>query len=499
VNREPTQESDVDSAADASRDGRSPSATSRWALAAALGGGLICLAPTLAYGFGFDHGVVQYMAWAWLRGQWPLVDVWDTTFPGGVLVHMATLQFGGSSALPLRALDLAIQSCVVVLLFRIASRALDERAGLLAALLYATTYSAGGFYHTAQRDAFAVPLLLLALSTLFSYLDSARTRWVVVAGGAIGLSCLIKPTFALFVPAAVVPVLLMSSKARRKARVSDAAALAAAASLPGVVLLAVYAHRGLDSALWEAMVWLRSVYTHLETASPFRVAGTLLETTPAIAWIGVLLSPFALGRKHAILLFGFLATCAAMRFIEAKAYRYHYWPIVACTCMAGAVGWAHCIDRVTGGLSSGRRLLRAGLLTVVAVWSPLFSGEFPRSAYGTLASDVLRASSEERSYSGLVANDPPQADLARYLHETTERGDCLVLWGPKVNVYYAAERLSCTPEMPVAIVAHYEEDSLRVAAGSCFAPDFPQLRAIIDADYERDRSFGVWTVFRRRQ
>src|SRR5262245_26742442 len=69
---------------------------------AALVGSLIMLSQTLVFGFGYDHGIMQYTAWAGLNGRWPYVDTWETAFPGGILLHMFVLMLGGTSPFSFR-------------------------------------------------------------------------------------------------------------------------------------------------------------------------------------------------------------------------------------------------------------------------------------------------------------------------------------------------------------------------------------------------------------
>lgn len=52
---------------------------------------------------------------------------------------------------------------------------------------------------------------------------------------------------------------------------------------------------------------------------------------------------------------------------------------------------------------------------------------------------------------------------------------------------------------PRYIVAHYANGSLAVVEGPSWPPDFPELREIIDRDYEREATFGLWSIFRRKE
>src|SRR5438132_2439552 len=103
------------------------------------------LLPTLAFGLGFDHGLYQYMAWAWLKGQWPYRDAFDISFPGIILIHLVAMLLMGGSALALRAFDFAVQIITAGLQYKLASKIAEPRAGVMAALLYSLTYAMGGY------------------------------------------------------------------------------------------------------------------------------------------------------------------------------------------------------------------------------------------------------------------------------------------------------------------------------------------------------------------
>src|ERR1700683_5502150 len=130
-----------------------------WALLA-FGGSGILLGCTLGFGFGYDHGFLQDLAWGLLQHQWPYVDVWDTSFPGGFLFHALVLALGGGSARALRIGDLILELGTGAILFAMGLRGAGPRAGAVAAIGYVIAYVAGGYYHTAQRDGFLVPFLL---------------------------------------------------------------------------------------------------------------------------------------------------------------------------------------------------------------------------------------------------------------------------------------------------------------------------------------------------
>jgi hypothetical protein len=52
---------------------------------------------------------------------------------------------------------------------------------------------------------------------------------------------------------------------------------------------------------------------------------------------------------------------------------------------------------------------------------------------------------------------------------------------------------------PKYIIAHYSNNSLAIEEKACFAPDFPELRNILDCYYSIDKTFGSWSVFKRKE
>ena len=63
----------------------------------------------------------------------------------------------------------------------------------------------------------------------------------------------------------------------------------------------------------------------------------------------------------------------------------------------------------------------------------------------------------------------------------------------------ASEILTQLQSRPSAYSAvRYEGGTLAVADSACLAPDWPELRSLINRDYVREATFGIWSAFRRR-
>lgn len=508
-------------------------------------GSAIILLPTLAFGFGFDHGGIQYLAWASLQGHLPYSDIWETFFPGGVLVHMGIITVGGTSPLALRVFDWIVQIGASLLLFRLGARLAGPRAGAIAALLYIVTYARGGHYHTAQRDSFIVPLLLLAGWAIWSYLRRPHLGWLLVAGASSGLMCSIRPTYLLLV--GVLALALVSpwrgEKRSIAASLRDAAMLVFLAILPLALFAGAYILAGDGLRLYEIMRYLATVYSQVERASTGSVLTSLLRFPPKFLWLGVglaFLNPALWKRSWEFgLLLALLGSCLAIRIVESKTYLYQFWPLFACAAILAGVGWELGIVEVTRRLHLPTRLATPAmaLVAVVLIAYPLLSGGQWRT-YLSVGQDLRHTLADPNAYSLLIADSADQAALAQYVHEHTVPTDTIQVWGAEPGLYYATKRFSASgfpathallcregrfysecaansvtgiqaswetqylqgiaANRPQYIVAHYADGSLAIREGTFLVADFPNLRVVLDRDYQLETKFGIWSVFRRK-
>ena len=505
------------------------------------------LLPTLGYGFGFDHGFMQYIGWAALHGRWPYTDSWDTALPGAILLHMGVLGVGGVSVLAIRTVDVAIQVANAGILFALTRRLSGPRAGLYASATYAIAYTAGTYYHTAQRDGFLVPLLLLALWGVWRYLeDGSRRSPLFWAAFSAGLSCLFRPTYALVIALAAACLALrpLPTAPSRRAMVRDACVFALIAATPLLAWVTIYAAVGRFRSVVEVLTLLETVYQHLERQSLGAVFLGFVTFAPLSLWAGTILSPFALSwrthRPELRALTVLLVGCVLVRVWESKGYRYQYWPTFACLAIYAGVGWdwaANAAARVLG-LSAART--GAFVTTVVAALLIIQLGRTGLRRYPQMVDALRPAPNDSVRLHRMIADSDTQAELARYLGAHTQAGDEIQLWGPETLVLYAAGRLSSTRFLdpftflcpsgggltlfsdcgtqwnkpiqvqfrrelvsslttrpPRYIAAHYANGSLAVTEGACIAPDLPELRDLLDSRYVREATFGNWSAFRR--
>lgn len=147
-------------------------------------------------------------AYHWLYAQHPALGYYDHPGMIGWMIWLSTAIFG-DSPLGIRMLTLVASGVSAWLVFLTGRKLFDERAGRLAAMLFALTFGTLKYGSMATPDA---PLLLFWLATLWALthaLTEERARWWAAAGVFLGLAMLSKYT-AVFLPLGALLFLLFS-------------------------------------------------------------------------------------------------------------------------------------------------------------------------------------------------------------------------------------------------------------------------------------------------
>jgi hypothetical protein len=521
-----------------------PSSGPRIPTALIAGVAAVLLLPTLGYGFGYDHGMMQYLGAAALRGQWPYADAWDTAFPGGIVLHMLAAAFGERSVLALRGLDLAIETGTLLLLYAAGRRLAGAWAGCFAAASYGWLYVGAGYYHTAQRDSFVVPCLLLAVLSLWDFLERPERRGALLRAGMwLAAACYFRPTYLLAGVLLVLWVALAPAGSRtRPQRLTDAGGVCLSAALLALAFPLTYLVAGRIDSIVELLRAQATIYPALERFTAHDVLRKALAFPPVLLWLGAALAvaPLARARQREGLLIVALAGTVLVRLWESKGWFYQFWPLIALLAVLAGAGWARAAGAIARRLSLQ---LREPAIALALALLAIASGGGVRTVlrrYRAIGTGVRASLQQPAAYDQLVADSPAQAALARWLDTHAPTNGRIQLWGPETNVLVATRRLSATRftdpfllfcsehglrlfstcersrqaplqwklraeivqtlqhSPPAYIVAHYSSGSLAAHEGASTAPDLPELRALLDARYVADTTIGIWTAFRRR-
>lgn len=163
----------------------------------------------LIYPFGKDQGEYAYIGSAWLRGEAIYKDVFNVKPPLTHIVHgISQVLFGFVSPqgqadmLNIRIFDHLWQTATALVVMQLGTRLYRSRwVGMFAATIYATTYYAVDFWHSAQTDGWInLPLTLSALLLIDKHMMHSRRTQLLLCGGLIGIAVLFKYPIGIILP-----------------------------------------------------------------------------------------------------------------------------------------------------------------------------------------------------------------------------------------------------------------------------------------------------------
>ena len=306
-----------------------------------------------------DAALMEFIAWRIREGDVPYRDLLDMNLPGTYLLHVLGQSVMGVGDVQLHVMDLVVMGVAGWAIWTLL-RAFPTSARLLAVALALLLHLwRGGAYDTFERD-WVMAAMALAVAALLSRPYGGAWR-VVLAGGIIGFSAMMKPQGLLLVGAA--PVLLAIR--RRTSPVRDGAgsllrdtllAAAAASVVIGAVLGWVAWLGGWDAFVWNVTRYL-PLYSRLDASGIER--GSLLDAiagstiglvSPSVVLYLVVLAGgwwFARSRlpaeqRRAVDMLGVLAVVGILHAWSGfKLWRYHFALFETATlAVLGAVAFA---------------------------------------------------------------------------------------------------------------------------------------------------------------
>jgi hypothetical protein len=437
-----------------------------WGVLAVIVVWLACGLPSLFWGFGRDQGSYAYQGSVVLHGGVPFKDVWETKGPGIQYIYTFAQILLGHNMWGIHLVDLLAQLLAALLLFVLVYRMAGVLSAVLGACLYLLYYYDSGFWHVAQCESFAVPLVLLGFLLTAVEPPGPRPGQCLIGGLYFGLLAWLKPHFILLAGAPVLALCLrrlagkadppngeVSPKANPRwlARTGICFALGV---LAGALTLILWA---LATGAWQPMkeIYLsfnRVVYFEAQPRSPLEHAQIILRfLTHKFLFLTLLAAVGAivlLVRRRfegiGLLLLGLLGLATVV--MANKYFRYHWFMLLpAATALAGC---AAAQVEYLGHMKTFK--LRAvwgvvcAALFLVALYSPVKQAgrELVR-----VTSCILGASSWE-DYNRRFKSDDFSFLSAKAAAEQVERstspGQPVLVWAYDSLIYYLANRFAPT-------------------------------------------------------
>jgi 4-amino-4-deoxy-L-arabinose transferase-like glycosyltransferase len=281
-----------------------------------------------------DDTDIDYMGWMLLRGGVQYVDFIDMNWPGGVWLHALSTLLFGTNLMSWRILDFAIAIVAMILLYDLIARAYGRTAATWLAFIYPAIYVTLGIWMAGQRDAVAGHGLIVAMAAHARAWERQQLRWQALAGLALGLSILVKPTIGFAGPLLVLHGIVWSIRGAGVMRALVHGAIAGASAL--LVLIGALGVQLLQGAPLEAVIeggYLLNRLAHniatVEERNVFigmrNVTLVILHWVTALAIAGCALLMIDRGRSLAnkTLLLVPIAAGVINYYVQLKYFEYH--------------------------------------------------------------------------------------------------------------------------------------------------------------------------------
>jgi hypothetical protein len=277
-----------------------------------------------------DVSLMHYISFLMDRGLVPYRDFSDMNLPGSFLIDWLAVHTFGGTALASRIFDLTLMAVASIAIVVIA-RPYGRFAGVFAASMLILFHGRDGMGQLSQRDMTLAVLLLLAYAFLFHALRAGGIWAMALFGMSAGMATMIKPTAAAY--AAV--LLGMAAVTLRRRGCAVSARLIAALVGFAVPMAAVWGwlwHMGALAAFWDSISQVTPYYFSLGRRSFAYLAEMCLS--PSLQLLGALAAVVAWKRRswrtwEGSALIAGVALGMAAYVLQAKAYAYHRYPLVA--------------------------------------------------------------------------------------------------------------------------------------------------------------------------
>ncbi|MFZ4815914.1 MAG: ArnT family glycosyltransferase [Phototrophicaceae bacterium] len=452
-----------------------------WALLTALI--LVAALPVLAYPLGRDQGEFATIGAVILRGGVPYIDVWNPKPPAVFYVYAGAMALFGQTVWALRALDLLLFAALSGVMYAIGRQLHNRAVGLIAGGLLGVFYFTETFWTLTQNDGIAMLPMALAVWCALAWLEPLPLppplkrrgenqvplpqgegfreglAWAFASGAACALTLWFKYPFITVVIALVIGVIWGAGRFPVRA----ALAFVCGGLLIGLGGMALLAWAGAFNAWIESIAvttgyaaqgiaefWPELRRYSLERLRRWHILWGLLALAPLL-WGRMTTNDDAANDKNPTqshnlamtktakwrMIFLWLLGALLAMLIQAKAYDYHWLPILPPLCLIAAgvsVGlWDALPAILPRSLGFKLKMWFVGLLVGGGVlYLSLFT-------WGKVLPYWLGQISEEGYTSQFVGGEFvawESVAVADYLRARVVRGDTLYVWGFRPELYY---------------------------------------------------------------
>jgi 4-amino-4-deoxy-L-arabinose transferase-like glycosyltransferase len=395
---------------------------------------LLAALPVLSYPLGRDQGEFATIGRGLLQGRLPYVDLWNPKPPAVFQVYAAAIALFGQTAPAIRAIDLVLAPLMLAPMFLVGRRLGGSAwVGLAGAALLAAFYFTETFWTLTQNDGIALAPMLWALACALKAADAPRRSWpwALLTGILCGYVFWYKYPFALFAPMCAVAYAAYAPRIRPP---DVLAVLGGGLTVLGGGAWLLAQADALDALIESARV--TSAYAALGLNVPDLAEALGLAIGYRWAHWGLLFALAAIGviavrrrGRLAGVLLAWLGLTTVIMLSQAKAYDYHWLPMLPPLALLGALGLRALADRLPVNMQRlSLPVITGALLALIAAntWGralPYLTGAQTQAAYyRTFQAGEFVADESQAAVDFLTARVLP--------------GDSLYIWGFRPEIYF---------------------------------------------------------------
>jgi hypothetical protein len=471
----------------------------RFLLLAIIALTLIIALPVLTYPLGRDQGEFATIGRGLLDGRVPYRDLWNPKPPAVFYVYGLAMTFLGRTAIALRAIDFFIVPVICWALYALGKRVANRRVGLWAALLFPVFYFTETFWTLTQNDGIVLLPMVLGMVCVFKAAemrprdpDFLRPRygtfiWSFLAGALGAYTVWFKYPFALFIGVEIVAYLLLYSATFTPTSNKLSILLPLPFLYPSAIIgfllgLLVIGGGGIlylnSIGAWTDLLQSAQV-TSQYTALTFNLQdfGALMVIALGFRWSqwgilivlagGWLVVVWLRGKAHGagwIIVVLWLLVALAIMLVQAKAYDYHWLPMLPPLVLLAAAGLDAVTNFFTSRLTPPLHRMERGTLSGDECPPNGLRGEVlteqksPSTLHVALSTAfllILALSIWPKTFPYLTGQEDQityyshfqagefiadeSIQVANYLRERVVPGDSLFIWGFRPEVYYLSQ------------------------------------------------------------
>jgi hypothetical protein len=503
---------------------------------------IVLMLPTMILPLHPDQALFAVVGRTVAGGGFPYKDAWDFKLPGLYLLYAVAIHGPFDVAHNVRLFTLIWTAASAIVVADLGRRWWNWRAGLLAALIYALVCSTDiPFWQSAQPDSLAVLPLLLSL--LLYEVARGRRIPLITAGLALGIAFQLRATIVFLAPLYPLVELIQAASSKRLRLWLHRMLWLGVGFV--ILQLGVLAYLFAGGALGEFIATMQYAAGYTRTGGPWNPSTgptlpaywgalrqafwnwgdpRLLLVFPALA-AGI--AGAAMRNWRILQLLLFVVLCYAGVAIQLKFFWYHYEYMVPFLALLGGWGW-DCLF----ASARGYRLRALVFVGIAATGAVLLLGSTEIwdngvSAWRSYAS-YYRHHAEWEQSSPTISGLRDEQLVANYVHDHSQTGDRIYVWGFDPALYILAQRplgsrfVLSYPLMsrwspsrwqddfveelrlnrPAYIVLHPDQPESWIVGEDLDAIEyinrFPAFQQLLATDYERETALAGRVLYRRR-